>query len=452
MIKKILLVILLSFPASAYAQEDDRFLDIQEVTSPGGITAWFVEDESVPVIAMEFAFKGAGAALDPPDKQGLVRMLSNTMDEGAGELNSQAFQGALRENSISLHFNSSRDAFYGSIKTLKENKDKAFDLMKLALTQPRFDPQPVERMRQANLARIRASLADPEWLAARLLNDIAFAGHPYAQNSGGTLSSLLNITPEDLHAFAATQLTKDRLLVAVTGDISAEELAPVLDQVFGELPETSPPVDESRAEIKGQGEVVLYPHNIPQTIIRVVQPGIARKHPDYHAAQVMNFILGSSGFGSRLMEEVREKRGLSYGIYTSLYNLDHANALMLSTSTENANAAKVLDIIEEEWRKMQENPVSEEELETAKSYLIGSMPLMLSSTDAIANLMLSLRLDNLPIDYLDQREEKLLTITREDVQQIAKKLLVTDGLTVVMIGQPQGLEPTRTVESLPNVE
>jgi zinc protease len=444
------LITIVSF--SSFAQSEDKFLDIHEVTSPGGITAWLVNDESVPVISMEFAFKGAGAALDPPEKQGLVRLLSNTMDEGAGELDSHTFQSALREHSIDLHFNSSRDAFYGSIKTLKENKDKAFELMNLALTKPRFDPDPVERMRQANISRIKSSLSDPKWLAARLMNDVAFSGHPYAKNSGGTLSTLRNIEPEDLKNFASKQLGKDRLLVSVTGDITGEELAPVLDRIFGALPETAPPAELKPTEIRGGGEIVLYEHDIPQTVIEIMQPGISRKNPDYYKAVVMNFILGSSGFGSRLMEELREKRGLTYGVYTGLYNLDYAKTLTLSTSTENSNAGEILKIIRQEWKKIQNEPVSKEELHTAKSYLIGSMPLMLSSTDKISSLTLSLQLDDLPIDFLDKREDIIRSVSREEVMDIAKKLLVSDELTVIMVGKPKGIEPTRTVESLPNVE
>ncbi|NCC21056.1 MAG: insulinase family protein [Alphaproteobacteria bacterium] len=452
-LRPIVVFVVFAFSAStASAQQGDRFLDIREVTSPGGITAWLVEDKSVPVIAVEFAFKGAGSALESPGKQGLVRLLSNTMDEGAGDLDSQAFQSALSADSISLHFGASRDAFSGSLKTLKENRDKAFDLLELALEQPRFDEEPLERMKQANLARIRGSLADPEWLAARLFNDVAFEGHPYALNSGGTLTTLPAITADDLRQFANTQLSRDRLRVAVTGDITADELAPLLDDAFGDLPATAPPADIPDLRVQNAGGVVLFERDIPQTIIEIAQPGIGRDHPDYYAASVMNFILGSSGFGSRLMERVREKRGLTYGIYTGMVNFDHTDFVRLSTSTENANVPEVMNIIREEWERMRDEPVLPAEIETAKAYLVGSMPLMLSSTDRIAELVLSMQLDNLPIGYLDKRDLMIESVTIDDVRRVAKNLLVPEALTVVMVGRPQGMEPTRTVETLPNVE
>jgi zinc protease len=255
-----------------------------------------------------------------------------------------------------------------------------------------------------------------------------------------------------LREFARRELTKDRLHVAVAGDITAEELAPLLDSVFGALPEKAPVSPVNDLVIQNNGAAALYPRDIPQTIINIMQPGIDRADPDYYAAMVMNYILGGGGFGSRLMEELREKRGLTYGVYTRFLHLDHTDALMLSTSTENENAGQAMEIIRGEWQAMRDKPVTESELIMAKNYLIGSMPLMLTSTDRIAGLMLSLQLDGLPIDYLDGRADKIDSVTAQDIAEIAQKLLVPDGLTVVFVGSPQGVTPTRTVESLPNVE
>ncbi len=442
--------VLLFLSTSAHAR--DKFLDIQEVTSPGGITAWFVEDHSVPVLSIEFSFKGAGAALDPEDKQGVARLLSNTMDEGAGDLDSQTFQKTLTDESISLTFSSSRDHFSGHLKTLTRNRDKAFELARLALAEPRFDEEPVNRMRDANLTRIKSSLTDPDWIAARIMNDIAYAGHVYARNSGGTLSSLQAITPDDLRAFKEAYLTKDRLLVTAVGDISAEELTGILDTIFGGLPARGMEVDTPDAVLKGAGEITLHEKDIPQTVVEILMPGIGRNDPDYYNAQVMNFIFGGSGFGSRLTEEIREKRGLTYGIYSYFAMLDHAPGYAISSSTKNESVAEMLALIDAEMKKMRDEPITEKELADAKSYLIGSMPLMLSSTDKIAGLLMGLRLDGLPVDYLDRRAERLESVGIQDVQNAAQRLLVPGAQTVVLVGQPQGVSATQTVEILPNVE
>ena len=430
-------------------------LDIQEVTSPKGITAWLVEDDSVPVIAMSFGFKGAGAIQDPDNLQGLARMLSNTMDEGAGSMDGQEFQEALRENAISLSFSSSRDSFTGSLKTLTKNKERAFELTKLALTKPRFDKEAVDRMREANIARIKSSLADPGWKAARLVNDRAFEGHAYARNSGGTLSSLGKITPKDLKAFHKKVIGKNNLHVAVAGDISAEELAEILDDVFGKLPEVELDSPEAHG-VQNQGAVYLHEQDIPQSVIEIMQPGIGRDDPKFQIAQVMNFILGSSGFGSRLTKEIREKRGLTYGVYSYFYDLDHLNGLAVSTSTANANVPQMLELIAAEFKKMSELPVTDKELASAKSYLVGSLPLSLTSTDKIAGLMNSLQLDGLSKDYLDQRNAQIEATTIDDVQNLSKELLDPASFVTIIVGQPEGLEDAgievETIKKLPNVE
>lgn len=449
MMKKLILfavTLVFSWPAHA------SLLDIQEVTSPGGIKAWLVEDHSIPVIAMNFGFKGAGAAQDPEDKQGLARMMSNTMDEGAGPLDAKAFQKELQDLVISFSFNTDRDSFSGSLKTLSKNSARAFELVSLAVNSPRFDQEAIDRMRQANQTRIRNSQSDPDWMAARVLNDRAFAGHPYALNSGGTLSSLEKISPADLKKFHATMLGKNNLMVAVAGDITAEQLGVKLDEVFGTLPDVSIP-EIADFSLQNQGKMYLHEQDIPQSVIEIIQPGIGRNDPDFQTAQVMNFVLGSSGFGSRLTEEIREKRGLTYGIYSYLYNLDHLDGLAVSTSTANASVPEMLSLIKAEFNKLATDPISDKELQDAKSFLIGSVPLSMTSTDKIAGLLLSLQMDGQPIDYLDQRETKIKATTAADVARVSKALLAPDKFVTVIVGQPEGLnEPAEKVTKLPNVE
>lgn len=434
------------------ADKADKLLDIREVKSASGVTAWLVEDHSQPVIAMGFAFHGAGAAHDSVEKQGLSTLASNTFDEGAGDLDSQAFQKALSDHSISLSFSSGRDDFAGSLKTLTRHSDRAFGLLKLALTAPRFDADAVDRMRAANIARVRNSIGNPDWVAARILNDTAFAGHPYALNSGGTLTTLAALTPDDLKNFAKTRLSRDQLMVAVAGDITAAELKKRLDEVFGTLPAKSalPPVAD--LTVQGAGTITHFDMDIPQTIITGLQPGIAPTDPDYYAAGIMDFILGGSGFGSRLTEEIREKRGLTYGVHSGFTMMDHLRAYGVSTSTRNESAGAVLGLIRTEWQKMIDAPPTDKELADAKSYLIGSLPLSLTSTDTIANLMLGLRLEDLPIDYLDQRAEKINAVTAADVQRVAQRLLTPGGITFATVGRPQGITPTKTLDTLPHVD
>ncbi|MFP4314062.1 MAG: M16 family metallopeptidase [Alphaproteobacteria bacterium] len=442
----------LTFAFANPAQARDKFLDIQDITTDKGIKIWLVEDDSIPVLSMDFAFKGAGAIRDPEGKQGTARLLSNMLDEGAGELESEAFQKELRDLSISLGFSSNRDNFGGNLKTLSQNQDRAFELLKLALNEPRFDEEPLERMVAANQSRIRSSLSDPDWIAARILNDKAFEGHPYAQNSGGTLSSLAAITAEDLRNFKETHLTRDRLHIAVAGNIDAETLSAKVDEVFGDLPESVPESEIAKLELQNKARLFLYDKDIPQSIIEIMQKGIGRDDPDYHTAQIMNFILGSSGFGSRLTEEIREKRGLTYGIYSYFNNMDYFNGLGVSTSTANKNVQEMLNLIEAEFNKLRSHPISEDELANAKSYLIGSLPLSLTSTDKISGLLLSLQVDGLGTDYLDKRQEAIEKATLEDVFRVSQKLLSPENFVTVLVGRPANITPDETIEDLPNVE
>ena len=441
-----LCLLVLSSPAFA----KDKVLDIQSVTSKGGITAWLVEDHSVPVIAMNFAFKDAGSKNTPADKQGLAQLASNTMDEGAGDLDSQSFQKRLRDLSITLRFNASRDNFGGNVKTLSRNKDAAFSLLALALTKPRFDDDAVSRMRASNQSRIKSSLSNPKWIAARVQNDKIFEGHPYALNSGGTLSSLEKITPDDLRGFHKT-LGKNQLVIAVAGDITPDALSTALDKIFGTLPEIETKKSDL-FDLKNIGKTYLYEMDIPQTIIKISQNGVRQRDDDYYAAKVMNFILGESGFGSRLMEEIREKRGLTYGIYSYFREYEDTDVLHVSTSTVNESVAEMIGLIHAQWDRMKKQAVSEDELNDAQSYLIGSLPLSFTSTGSIASVALSLQLDNLPIDHLDQYKDKVSGVTAQDIQKAAQRILKTEDFTTVLVGTPQNMDNVERVTQLPNVE
>ncbi len=450
----IVLLTLITFNQSAIAS--DKILDIQAVKTPNGITAWLVEDTTLPLISLKFSFQGAGAINDGKDKQGLTRLLSNTMDEGAGELKSQQFQKELSDHSITLHFNANRDNFGGEIKTLSRHKDKAFKLLKLALTKPRFDQDPINRMRQANISRIKSNMTDPQWITARIFNDKAFSGQPYQLNSGGTLSTLPQITSDDLRLHVKNYLTKDRLVIGVTGDIKKDELIDLLDNSFNDLPKTGLKLKRKAFSLQNLGKTYLFEKDIPQTILSVSLPSVSIHDPDYFSLKLMNHLYGASGFGSRLMKKAREKEGLTYGIYSSLLHQDLVDGLSISTSTKNTTAARMFQIIEEEMHLMANQKTSEEDLQKAKDYMIGSLPLSLTSTDKIASILLNLQLNNRPIDYLDKYATSINAVDTNDIQRIAQKVFTNQKTINVMVGKPQ-INDTMTgvlekIEGLNNVE
>lgn len=447
----IMIALLIFFGLSAKAS-GDKFLPITEIRTPGGITIWVVEDKSLPIVALKFLFKDSGSANDPEDKQGLARLLSNTMDEGAGELDSQTFQKTLADNSITLQFDAGRDAFAGTVKTLARNQGKAFELLSLAMNEPRFDEEPVARMRDGNLTRIKSALSEPDWMAARLINDKAFEGHPYAKNSGGTLSSLPRITPADLHKFKETYLTQDRLLISAAGDIDPATLGPAIDKAFGKLSKTAPASSIRDSSVTNGGKIYLYQQPIPQTMLQIMLPAFDRKDKDYYALQMMNYIFGGAGFGSRLMENAREKNGLTYGIYSGVQDYHHTDVLNVTTSTKNESADDMISIIRNEMIRMQNEKVTDKELADAKSFIIGSMPLALDSTEDIAGMVLNLREDGLAIDYLDHYADYMRAVTSDDILRVAKRVLKPEAMTTALVGKPSEIQNVEVVKELPNVQ
>lgn len=450
MIRLLIILTFIILPTPALAK--DQILDIQEVTSDKGIKAWLVEDETLPIISIKFAFKGAGAVNNREDKQGLSRLLSNTMDEGAGDLDSQNFQKLLNDNSISLGFSSGRDNFTGHVETLSRHKEKALNLLKLALTETRFDQEPLDRMREANMTRIRSSKSKPNWISARLFNALAYKDHPYSFNSGGTLSTLPSITADDLRQFQKDFLTKDRLFVSASGNISPKELSKILDDVFGDLPEIGRQNRVENIPLQNTNKKFLFYKDIPQSIISIATPAINDKDPDYYALLVMNHIFGASGFGSRLMEEAREKRGLTYGIYSDVTVQDYTEYLSISTSTKNKTANDILEIVADEMTKMAKDGVNQEEIDNAKSYITGSLPLAMTSTGSIAGIMLNLQVKERPKTYLENFMASINAVTTEDVKRVAQRVLTPKNMITVIVGNPENIGQIQNIEELPHVE
>lgn len=428
-------------PVSAQA------FDIQRVTSPQGIEAWLIETHHVPVVSISFAFAG-GSAHDPAGKEGLAHLVSYLLDEGAGDLDSAAFQAQLNDLAIDLSFDDAVDYFYGEMKTVTANADAAFDLLRLALTEPRFDPDPVERMRTAVRSEIARRTGDPEWIARRVFFETAYPDHQYGRPSRGTVATVDGLTVEDLRAFVDDRFARDTLLVAVTGDITAEELGVRLDEVFGALPETGEVPTLAPVEPAAAGAAIRVDRPGPQSVMLVAQPGIDRDDPDYFAARVMNQVLGASGLNSRLGGEVREARGLTYGISSYFVNFQESELLMVGSSLSNENVSEALGVLQDEWRRMAETGVTAAELEDAKTFLTGSFALSFTSTDRIANQLLAMQLFDLGIDYLDTRNEQIESVTIDDVQRVAAELLDADGLATVVVGMPDdGFQATETLNA-----
>lgn len=421
---------------AAFAGSPARAFDIQRVVSPGGITAWLVRDPSVPVISMSFTFRG-GAAVDPAGKEGLADMVTALLDEGAGDLTSQEYQKALEEIAASVSFDAGLDRFSGSLRTLSAKRDRAFELLALALTSPRFDPDAVERIRTQTIVSLKEQSENPRRIAGRKWFHTVFPDHPYGRPVSGTVESVQSITIDDLKGFVHQRFARDNLIVGVAGDISPEDLMRQLDRVFGKLPAHAK--DGSVADVvpAGKGRTLIVHMSIPQSVVVFGEQGVKRNDRDYYATFVMNHILGGGGFSSRLTEQVREKRGLVYGVYSYLNPMDHAGLIMGGLATKNATVAEAIKVVRAEWTRMAEKGVTANELEGAKTYINGSFPLRLDSTRNIAGILTAVQFSKLGIDYLNRRPKLIGAVTRKDIQRVAKRLLQSDKLTVVVVGDPK---------------
>lgn len=443
--------LILSFFCAPAAVAKDKVLNIEAIKSKNGIEAWLVQDKAVPVISVSFSFEG-GLAYDPDDKPGVGRLVSILLDEGAGGMGSQEFQSSLSDNAINLGFTAGRDAFYGELKTLRDKKDIAFQLLNLALTKPAFDNDAVTRMKNANTSQIKKDTGDPAWLSARTFNGMMFEGHFYARPGYGTLGSMERITRKDLLNYTKSQFVRSGLRVSIAGDITRAEAESMLDAVFGGLPEKSDLPNSPAAELKNVGKTILLPLDTPQTYIAAGLQGITRDDKDWHAAVIMNYVLGGGSFDSRLMREIREKRGLTYGIYTSLGDMKHAAVMQVNTSVSNENVRETLELLKAEMTRMAKEGISDRELKNAQAYLTGSLLLELTSTDDISNVMNSLQRDGKDSDYINKRNALIESVSLSDIRRVAERLLKTPDLTVVMVGKPKDITPDILLDKPPGME
>lgn len=422
-----LFFVLLALPVQA--------MQIERVVSPGGIEAWLVREEAVPVIVMNVAWRG-GSASDPADRIGLANMVSGLLDEGAGDLDARAYRARMDAIAMQMSFSEDRDYFTADFKTLAEKHDEAFSLFALAINKPRFDDDAVERIRAQINSIISQNLEDPSWLASTNWFRAAFGAHPYARPGAGTHESVARITRSDLMDFTKRALARDNMKISVVGPLSPQELGLLLDRTFGNLPAKAQisKVPDILPAARAQTIVVKYDN--PQSIAIFGMQGLARRDPDFIPAFVMNYILGGGGFSSRLTEEVREKRGLAYSVSSFLHPMRHSALFMGSVGTQNERMGVSLKLIHAELARMAAGGVTDAELADAKTFLVGSYPLRFDSNASIASELLGIQTEDLGIDYVDRRNSMIEAVTREDIARVARRLLNPDHMIVTVVGKP----------------
>lgn len=428
---------------TASASHPAAAMNIQKIKSPGGIEAWLVEEHGVPLLSLRYAFDG-GSSQDPVGKEGLANFITAMMDEGAGDIKSEDYQERMEDIAMRMSYDDSKDSLYGSFETLTKNRDKAVELLKLSVQKPRFDTDAVERIKQQLLANLAYSDKDPDKVAIREWYAQAFPNQPYGRSATGTAETVSKITRDDLVAYHKHNFARDNLKVVAVGDITAAELGKLLDDVFGGLPAKADLIPVAQTEPVKGGSQKIVEMGVPQSVAVFGLGAMPRKDPDFITAFVVNHILGGGGFSAKLMEEVREKRGLAYSVYTYLQPYQHASIVVGSVATKNASMAESLKIIRSEMKKMADNGPTPEDLQAAKDYLTGSYALRFDTNSKIASQLLGLMQEGFGPDYVENRNAMINAVTLADAKRVAARFLQPDNLVVTIVGKPVGMNSAAT--------
>lgn len=415
-------------------------VEIVEVTSPGGITAWLVEEPSIPFVALEIRFRG-GASLDAQGKRGAVNLMTGLLEEGAGDLDSRAFAAATEGLAASFGYSASDDMLSISAEFLTETADDALDLLRLSIKEPRFEQAAIDRVKAQILSGLESARTDPNDIASETFARLAFGDHPYGSTTSGTSESVAALTREDLIEARTRVMAKEHMYVAAVGDVDAETLGQWLDALLGDLPETGAPLPE-RVDYDLPEGVTVVPFDTPQSVVIFSQDGITRDAEEFFEAFLTLQVMGGGGFNSRLMEEVRVKRGLTYGIGAYLFPRDFSETIQGGFSSDNGKVAEAIEIIRAEWQRLKDEGLTVEEVDRVKTYLTGAYPLRFDGNARIANMLIGMQMEDLGLDYVNTRNDRVSGVTEAQIAAFIDEVINPDGLHFVVVGQPEGLETT----------
>lgn len=411
---------------------------VQRVKTPGGLEAWLVESYAVPLVALEFAIRG-GAAQDPAEKPGLATLLASVIDEGAGPYDARGFHRAIDDLAIRLGFGVDRDSMSGHMQTLSRNVDKAFELLRLAATDAHLAEEDVARVRSQLFAELKRDANDPDAMASKAFREAAFPDHAYGRPVRGDLATIETLGCDDLAALRARTFARNDLKIAVVGAIDAQTLSARLDETFGAWAETNDLTPVAPIELAHVGARKIVDLDVPQSTIRFGRPGVSKHDPDYFAAVVANHIFGGGTFTARLFREVREKRGMAYSVYSHLNEYDRCPMLIGAAATKNERAGESLQVIGEEVRRFAQEGPTEDELDKAKKFLVGSYALRFDTSTKVASQLVNLQLDGFEPSYLDERNGRIAAVTLADCKRAAGRLLGDGALLVTVVGRPVGV-------------
>jgi zinc protease len=420
---------------AAASQHD---VDVQRIVSPGGIEAWLVSDSTVPIVVMRAFWRG-GSAIEPERQVGVTGVMTDMLTEGAGAMDANAFKERLEELNMSVGFASGSDGIGMSLTTLSENRDAAFEMARVALHEPRFDAEPLARIKRQMLVGLRTRETNPGYLANLALDQALYAGHPYARRT--SRESVEAIDRASLIARRAALFNRATMQITIVGDIDAAAAGAAIDLIFGALPQGAPPPEPTDVTLSPPTPLIVRELPQPQSLVIFAGPGIQDEDPDWIPLAVANYILGGGGFSSRLLDQVREQRGLVYGIGTSPSVREHAALIRGSAQTENGDVREAIEVTRAEMMRIYADGATQAEVNDAITYLTGSFPLDLDSNSKIASVVHGYQTAGRDVEYINRRNDLIRAVTLDDVNRVIRRLFNPDSFTFVVVGQPEGLAP-----------
>ena len=398
-----------------------------------GLQVVLVNHNEQPSVSVRLLIR-AGAAQDPKDKHGMAMLTATLLDQGAGNRSAEQIADTIDFVGGALGTGAGSDLSFVNAVVMKDSYDLALELMADIVQRPTFAPEEVERQRQQALSALKVSADDPDAVAGQVIDRLIYGFHPYGLPGGGTVASLASLTRADFLDYHKKYFVPNNALIAVVGDIGAAEAMIGLEKHFGGWqPGVVPAQSATEPPQPTKRVIVIDKKDAVQTEIRVGHLAIPRKHNDYEAVDQAVKILGGEG-ANRLQQVLRSQRQLTYGASADLDTYQLAGAVVAETDTQTSNTAEALRIVVDEFSRLQRERVFDEELAGAQDYMVGHFPLTLEAPDAIATQVLNQLFYGLPVDDLPKYRERVLKVTADEIQRVARWFIRSGQLSVVLVG------------------
>ncbi len=403
--------------------------NVEEIFVPSLKTkAYFMEENTNPLVAVSFLFDEAGTAYEENGKEGLVALSAATIKDGAGEYSAKDLKEQMAVNGIKIAFSANKDWFAGTLVTPKENLPQAVDILKNILLKPNFENEYFKLAKAQTIKVLKTEKENPQKELQLEFNKKIYQDHPYAKNPLGTEESVNALKRRDLKNFVKNNLAKENLHLGIAGDLNKEEAAHLIAGIFSELPDKPQAKNLPPLHINWQQEPLQINRKSGQTIVTFAGMGTCRKCEDFYSLYIANYIFGGSGLNSKINMSLREKEGLTYGAYSALVITNKANLLVAGFSTTPDNYVRAQNMFYDEWLNVAKEGFSEDELTAAKNYLTSSYNLRFASIDGIADMLVMMQKYDLGLDFLQKRNDYVNAVTLQQLNDAAAKYFTKEIL------------------------